>query len=106
MMRRQPQPLDPHTIHLRREDDPLVHNKVTARLVRGRSPSWTVPTLLLWAGADRRVSPTGSAAFAAAAPPDVVHARELSACYHEILNEPEKVEVLDDIRRWLDHRGL
>ncbi len=57
----------PHTIHSRREDDPMVHNKVAARLVRflldvvelvrGRSPSWTVPTLHLWAGADRCVSP-------------------------------------------------
>lgn len=94
------------------KDDPLVHNKVTARLVRflldagelvrARSASWKVPTLLLWAGADRCISPAGSAAFAAAAPTEVVRSRELPECYHEILNEPEQVEVLDEIRRWLD----
>lgn len=96
--------------------DPLVHDKVTPRLVRflvdsgklvgERSGSWTVPTLLLWAGADRCVDPAGSAAFAATAPPDVVRAREYPQCSHEILNEPEQVEVLDEIRRWLDDRGF
>ncbi len=93
-----------------------MHNKVTARLVRflldagelvrGRSLSWTVPTLLLWVGGDRCVSHAGSAAFAAAAPPDVVRAREFPACCHGILSQPEQVEVLDEIRRWLDHRSL
>ena len=92
-----------------------MHNKVTARLVRfllgagelvrGRSPSWTEPTLLLWAGADRCVSP-GGAAFPPAAPPDGVRAGELPACCHGILNEPEQVEVLDDIRRSLDDCGV
>lgn len=54
------------------EHDPLVHNRVTARLVRflhdsgrlarDRAPSWKVPTLLLWTGADRvrRLSEQGS----------------------------------------------
>ena len=55
---------------------------------------------------DRCVSLDGSAASAAAAPPDVVRARELAACYHEMLNEPGRVEVLDEMPRWLDHRGL
>ena len=58
--------------------DPLVHDRITPRLVRfivdggelvrSRAPHWTVPTLLMWAGADRCVAPAGSAAFAAAAP--------------------------------------
>ena len=92
------------------EDDPLVHDRVTARLVRfmldagqvvrDRASSWTVPTLLLWAGDDRVVSAAGSAAFAAAAS-EVVRSKEYAGWYHEILNEPEQVEVLDEIRRWL-----
>lgn len=93
------------------KDDPLVHNRVTARLVRflldsgrlvrERAPSWKVPTLLLWAGADRCVAPAGSAAFAAAAPKHVVRSKEYPDCFHEILNEPEQAEVLDEIHRWL-----
>jgi alpha-beta hydrolase superfamily lysophospholipase len=95
--------------------DPLVHDRVTPRLVRflldsgrlvlERSPSWVVPTLLLWAGADRIVDPKGSAAFAAAAPTDVVRSRQLPDCFHEILNEPEQVEVIDEIRTWLADLG-
>jgi alpha-beta hydrolase superfamily lysophospholipase len=98
------------------KDDPLVHNKVTARLVRflvdsgnlvrERAGSWTVPTLLLWAGADRCVAPAGSAAFAAAAPEDMVVSKTYPDSFHEILNEPDQVEVIDEIRRWLDQRGF
>lgn len=93
------------------QDDPLVHDQVTARLVRfmldagqvvrSRASSWKVPTLLLWAGDDRVISAAGSAAFAAAAPTEVVRSKEYPGWYHEILNEPEQVQVLDEIRRWL-----
>jgi len=92
-------------------EDPLVHDRVTPRLarfivdagalVRARAARWTVPTLLLWAGADRCVAPAGSAAFAAAAPRDVV----AHTCYpqmaHEIFNEPERDQPLTELTRWL-----
>ncbi len=104
---------DPAVVHAY-EDDPLVHDRVTAKLVRfllnagrivvERGRSWKVPTLLLWAGADRVVSPAGSAAFADAAPDDVVASKEYPGWFHEILNEPEKAEVLE-IRRWLAEHG-
>ena len=85
--------------------DPLVHDRVTPRLVRfivdagefvqARAPAWRVPTLLMWAGSDRCVAPRGSAAFAAAAPVDVLEAREFAPLYHEIFNEPERAEVFE-----------
>jgi len=92
-------------------EDPLVHDRVTPRLVRfivdagalvrARAPRWTVPTLLLWAGADRCVAPAGSAVFAAAAPRGVV----AHTCYpqmaHEIFNEPEREQPLTELTRWL-----
>jgi alpha-beta hydrolase superfamily lysophospholipase len=94
------------------ESDPLVHDRVTARLTRfivdgGRrvrelAPVWTVPTLLLYAGRDRCVLPSASAEFAAAAPPGVVDAREFAGLFHEIFNEPEQVEVLSVLGAWLD----
>ena len=86
------------------EQDPLVHDRVTARLVRfivdggqlvrDLAPLWRTPTLLLWAGADRCVAPAGSAAFAAAAPAGVVQHQVFPALFHEIFNEPERGEVI------------
>jgi alpha-beta hydrolase superfamily lysophospholipase len=101
---------DPEVVR-RYEQDPLVHDRVTARLVRfiveagqtvrSFAPRWRVPTLLLWAGADRCVAPAGSAAFAAAAPAGVVTAQAFPTLYHEIFNEPEREQVLGHLIRWL-----
>jgi len=91
--------------------DPLVHDRVTPRLVRfivdggryviERAPHWKVPTLLMWGGADRLVAPRGSAAFAAAAPQPLVTAREWPGLAHEIFNEPERAQVLATLTAWL-----
>jgi len=87
--------------------DALNHDRVTPRLVRfivdagalvrGLAARWTVPTLLLYAGADRCVAPRGSAAFAAAAPPAVLQSRCYDGLAHEIFNEPEQARVLTDL---------
>jgi alpha-beta hydrolase superfamily lysophospholipase len=92
-------------------DDPLVHDRVTPRMVRfivdggefvrARATQWRVPTLLLWAGADRCVAPRGSAAFAAAAPASVLTAQAFPTLAHEIFNEPERDAVLAHLTRWL-----
>jgi alpha-beta hydrolase superfamily lysophospholipase len=91
--------------------DPLNHDRVTARLVRfiidagllvrQAAPQWRTPTLLLWAGADRCVAPAGSAAFAQAAPADVVSAQVWPALFHEIFNEPESPAVLARVTTFL-----
>jgi len=93
------------------ESDPLVHDRVTPRLVRfivdsgelvrSRAAQWAVPTLLLYAGSDRCVAPRGSAALAAAAPKNVLTAREFAPLYHEIFNEPEQREVFAVLGDWL-----
>ena len=94
--------------------DPLVHDRIAPRLarflvdggafVRARAAQWRVPTLLLFAGRDRCVVPSGSRAFAAAAPPDIVTAREFEPLLHEIFNEPEQAEVFAALRSWLASR--
>jgi alpha-beta hydrolase superfamily lysophospholipase len=91
--------------------DPLVHDRITGRLglfiarqgpaVISAATRWVTPTLLMWAGADRCVSPAGSAAFAATAPRDVVTAREWPGLFHEIFNEPEQASVLKSLDDWL-----
>jgi alpha-beta hydrolase superfamily lysophospholipase len=92
--------------------DPLVHNRITPQLasfivdegmvVRQRASKWRTPTLLMWAGADRCVSPMGSRAFAHAAPKTVVTAQEYPALFHEIFNEPERQRVVAQLTSWLE----
>ena len=94
--------------------DPLVHDRITPRLgrfildagafTRQAASRWTLPTLLLYAGADRCVAARGSAEFAAAAPPAVLRSRRYDGLAHEIFNEPEQAQVLDDLLAWIDDR--
>ncbi len=97
--------------------DPLCHNRISARLARfiaeagpatvARAAHWQVPTLLLWAGADRLVNPAGSRAFASAAPKERVQAHCFEPLYHELFNEsPELAEpVRERLQHWLAAHG-
>ena len=95
-------------------DDPLVHDRISARLARfiadagpavlACAPQWRVPTLLLYAGADRLVNPAGSRAFGAAAPAGVVNTHCFEPLYHEIFNEVEREAVFAQLKDWLDAR--
>jgi len=94
--------------------DRRVHDRISARLAlfmatAGRATlalahQWKVPTLLMYAGDDRLVSPQGSRDFAQAAPEGVVFTVCFEALYHEIFNEPEAPEVFATMRAWLDQR--
>ena len=97
-------------------DDPLVHDRVTPRLVRfivdagvrvqSRAARWRLPTLLMWAGADRCVAPAGSAVFASTAPAAVLESKVYPGLSHEIFNEPEQAEVLGQLTQWLGRLPL
>ncbi len=97
-------------------DDPLVHARITPKLVRfmadaaevvtARASLWRVPTLLQWAGDDHCVRPEGSAAFAAAAPAATVTTQLLAHFSHEIYNEPGREQAFARLRRWLAQFGL
>ena len=105
---------DPEVVR-RYQADPLVHDRISARLARfidteGRftraaAPGWRVPTLLMYAGADALVHPRGSREFAAAAPPAVVSSREFEGLYHELFNEADPTEVFETLEHWLDGRA-
>jgi alpha-beta hydrolase superfamily lysophospholipase len=94
--------------------DPRVHDRVSGRLARfladggpvvlARASEWKVPTLLMYAGADKLVDPAGSRAFAATAPSQVVTTRCFPGLYHEIFNELDAEPVFDTLRQWLDER--
>ena len=97
--------------------DPLCHDRISVRLARfiaeagpatvARAAHWQVPTLLLWAGADRLVNPAGSRAFASAAPKERVQAHCFEPLYHELFNEsPELAEpVRERLQHWLAAHG-
>ena len=96
--------------------DPLCHDRVSGRLARfiavngpavvAHAARWTVPTLLMYAGADRLVNPAGSRAFAAKAPAAVVQVQPFEALYHEIFNEAPagRAQVLARLNDWLGPR--
>ncbi len=104
---------DPAVVEAYRAD-PRVHDRITGRLARfiadegpnvvRQAPVWTVPTLLVYAGADRMVDPEGSRAFARAAPQELVTSRCFDDLYHEIFNEQQQEPVFDCLRQWLDAR--
>jgi alpha-beta hydrolase superfamily lysophospholipase len=94
--------------------DARVHDRLSARLARfivdagprvvSHAGQWKVPTLLMYAGADRLVDPAGSRAFAAAAPPQVVTSHCFVGLFHEIFNEPDSEPVFGMLKQWLDGR--
>ncbi|MEN9538042.1 MAG: hypothetical protein RLZZ126_277 [Pseudomonadota bacterium] len=94
--------------------DKLVHDRISARLgrfifdagtavVQGAA-RWKVQTLLMYAGQDHLVSPSGSRAFAAAAPAQVLTSQCFDGLYHEIFNELEAEPVFGVLKGWLDAR--
>lgn len=95
--------------------DRRVHDRITPRLanfiihngelVLASAARWRVPTLLMYAGKDKLVSPEGSRAFAEAAPKGRVTARCFKDFYHEIFNETDPSEVFSTLKDWLDRRA-
>ena len=95
--------------------DPLNHDRIGARLARfladegarvmSAAPQWPVPTLLLYAGADRLVRPEGSRDFAtAAAPSGQVQAVAFEQHFHELFNELDARPVFEALEQWLGAR--
>jgi len=92
-------------------NDPLVHDRVTGRLtrfmldssevIRQRAGHWTIPTLLMYSGPDRCVSPSGSRQLAANLPAALMRAKEYEHMAHEIFNEPDQENVLREMENWL-----
>ena len=96
--------------------DPLVHDRVTPRLVRfmldageraiADAPRCTVPTLLLVAGDDRLVRPDGARRFHTRMQPGVSVLHEYPGLYHELFNEraTDRARVMADLGAWLRGR--
>jgi len=96
-------------------DDPLVHDgKATARLVSelfgsmaevaSRRASITLPLLVMHGEQDAMTAAQGSREFHRAAGSADKTLRVYPELYHEIFNEPERLEVLGDLAQWLEQR--
>lgn len=97
------------------ESDPLVHHgKLPARTLAELGsaidkfpdavPAITVPILILYGTQDRLCPPSGSAMLGERVGAQDKAVRPYEGLYHEILNEPERDEVLADIRAWVSAR--
>lgn len=91
--------------------DPLVHNKISARLLRSmlssidycmaHASSLQIPTLMLVAGEDHLVDADGSKRFSALLPPGAAQFKLYDAYYHELFNEVDAATPLADLKAWL-----
>ena len=94
------------------DSDPLVHPKISARLLRAmleaiefaqaHASALSVNTLLLVAGDDHLVDASGSDEFFRKLAPGVGTMHRYAGLYHELFNEVEAGRVFDDTRAWLD----
>ena len=94
------------------DQDPLVHAKISARLLRAmleaiafaqaEAPALGIKTLLVVAGDDHLVDASGSEAFHAKLAPGLGTLHRYPGYYHELFNEAEAGRVFDDLRVWLD----
>jgi alpha-beta hydrolase superfamily lysophospholipase len=96
--------------------DPLVHSRISARLLRSmlssiaycqsHAGSLKIPALMLVAGDDRLVDADGSRQFFAHIPPGMAQLHVYDHMYHEIFNELDAQQPLGDLKTWLDDVGL
>jgi alpha-beta hydrolase superfamily lysophospholipase len=95
--------------------DPLVHHgKVPAGLARAlmlvgatmpqRAPSLTAPLLVVHGSDDHLIPVEGSRQLVAAVGSSDVELKVYPGLYHEVFNEPEQDQVLDDVVSWINVR--
>lgn len=95
--------------------DPLVHHgKVPAGIARElllvgqrmpqRAPALTAPLLVVHGSEDRLIAVDGSRRLVEAVGSSDVELKVYPGLYHEVFNEPERHQVLDDVVSWINAR--
>ena len=96
-------------------NDPLVyHGRVPAGLGRAllqvgetmpqRAPSLSAPLLVVHGSADRLIPVDGSQRLVECVGSTDVELKIYPGLYHEVFNEPERAQVLDDVVSWITAR--
>jgi alpha-beta hydrolase superfamily lysophospholipase len=96
--------------------DPLVHGRISARLLRSilssidycqaHAGALSIPALILVAGDDRLVDADGSRQFFARTPPGMAELHVYDSMFHEIFNEVDAQRPLSDLKTWVEEVGL
>jgi alpha-beta hydrolase superfamily lysophospholipase len=95
--------------------DPLVHHgKVPAGIARAlllvgetmpqRAPALTAPLLVVHGAEDGLIAVDGSRRLVEAVDSSDVELKVYPGLYHEVFNEPERYQVLDDVVSWINAR--
>jgi acylglycerol lipase len=105
---------DPEVVRAYREDPLVFTGKISAGLGAAligamlrfpdRYAELSLPVLLLHGTDDQLADVAGSRALEAAATGTEVTAHYYEGLYHEVFNEPERDQVLADLRSWLDRQ--
>jgi len=103
---------DPAVLERRDEDPHVFQGKIPARTgaellricggILERMSEITLPMLLMHGNADRLADPEGSRRLYQGVGSGDKTLRLYDGLYHEILNEPEKEKVLNDLAEWVD----
>jgi len=105
---------DPEVVRNYIEDPLVYHGKMSTRMLRelfagmsaiqSGAASITLPILLLHGGADVMTAPAGSRFLYEHVSSSDKTLKIYPGLYHEILNEPERAEVMADILAWCETR--
>ncbi len=94
-------------------DDSMVHTgKITARLgaemlkamqtVTQAAEQITLPIMIVQGGADKVIDPTGAQLLFDSVSSEDKTLKIYDGLFHEVFNEPEHEQVLQDVAQWLD----
>jgi alpha-beta hydrolase superfamily lysophospholipase len=94
-------------------NDPLVYTgKITARLsaemlktiqhVTGSAIKIRLPIMIVQGGSDKLVDPSGAQLLYDSVSSEDKKIKIYDGLYHEVFNEPEHGQVLDDVKVWID----
>lgn len=105
---------DPAVVAAYKEDPLVYHGKVPAGIGRAlllvgetmpqRAPALTAPLLVVHGEQDRLVSVAGSRRLVECVGSTDVELKIYPGLYHEVFNEPEREQVLDDVVSWITAR--
>lgn len=96
------------------EQDPRIHRTLTARCAvaldramrnsLGLAGQLRVPCLILQAGSDEICDPDAIETFAQSVCAAPVTFRRYDGLYHELFNEPQRDQVIEDLIRWIEEQ--
>jgi alpha-beta hydrolase superfamily lysophospholipase len=105
---------DPAVVNAYNSDPLVYHGKIPGGVARAlltvgetmqqRAPSLTAPLLVVHGSDDRLIPVEGSRQLVAAVGSSDVELKIYPGLFHEVFNEPEQEQVLDDVVSWINAR--